>query len=369
MLGTKVVRPLLLLLTSIILSCIGVGGGGFSAYRTIAPHLTTRTWAQTRAYVAGIHVHEIRRGGRRVSVRCDAVYTFVVNNYRYKGTQASVYHVNLFGTFQRKLCERLQAANRAGKSVCWYDVNDPSRSALEKIFVPEMMLYALLAMSLIGTAGLIYGTKAIRRLAQARSIGTCKRHSNERNWPVTWLVALCYWIVLAVVAIPISIDTSIQGVLLSLVNVAIGLVHICGAVFCVWRIRKSRNGGTLLVPNEMALRDVFTLRLPAALYSGEPRLVMTWNKENNFLLCNPVNKPKKINPIELRTNAVNETLEIDFVANAVPEHLSADSMCVLRISGDIGETQYMGTFLFGTAGEFRDIESRRRLGPSHMFSV
>ncbi len=149
-------------------------------------------------------------------------------------------------------------------------------------------------------------------------------------------------------ALPVSIDISTQGVLLSLVNVPVWPTSMCGVVLCR-QIRRSRNGGTLLVRNEMALGDVFTLPIPAALRSGQAHLVLTWYKENNLLLCNAVGKPKKIDPLEIRTYAVSETMEIDLVASAVPEHLSRGSTCVLRMYVCIGETRYVGTFLFGTA--------------------
>ncbi len=368
MFETKYVSPLLFLLTSFILSVVGIGGGSFIALSAIEPYLRTRNWVRTQAFVATIQLHKKTRGRRRTSVRCESVYTYVVNDRRYKGTNSSLYKANPFGTFQKKLCERLQAARRAGKSTCWYDVNNPSQSAMEKAFVPELLLLALLLLALAGSAGLIAGTKAITRLRQASLIGTGVLYSVERDWPAIPLVTLCYWLILAILALPISINTCIEGVLLSLVNVFVGIILFCGAVLWMWVVRRSRNGGILLVPNEFVFRDVFTLRVPSS-YSGDPRLVMTWYEENNLLVCSAVDKPTMIYPLEMRTNTDEGSLEVDFVANSVPDELPNDSMCALRISGDIGETAYVGTFLFGTALELRDIESRRHLGPSLMFSV
>ena len=361
-------RPILLLVPCLIVGGAGIFGGGLIATRAIVPYVTTRSWVKTRAYVGGIYLHKFSRGGRRASVRCEASYSYVVHNRRYKGSNASVYDENPFGTFQKQLCERLQAAHRAKRDTCWYDASNPTKSAMEKVFVPELMLLSLLVLTFLGTAGLVGVTKTFVRLQHGWYIWTGELYSMERNWPRTTLVVLCYWVLLAVLALPISIDTALQGVYLSLANVFIGCIHICGAGFCAWRIKRGRSGGMLLVPNEMMYREVFTLRLPQS-YEGEPRLAMTWLKESDFMTCSAIGKPAMMYPIEMRKDGVSEPTEVDFIANALPEELSPGRMCVLRISGEVGETPYEGTFLFGTAMELREVQTRRELGLSRMFSM
>lgn len=359
-------QPLVLGLCSLALLLAGVGGGGAVAWSAAAPYLRARNWQKTDAYVAAVRLNSASNG--RGAVVCEAIYTYLVAGRRYRGKRASLYTDadTLFG-FHRNLCRRLDENRRANTSTCFYNQHKPDASVLVNSFRPELLSIALAVLTLCGGAGALGAAVAAKKLWRNLHFVPYHLVADETDWPPMPIVSGTYAVLLAAVAIPLSVDTVVRGELVSIVNLVLGASYLIVAAFCVQLVAVSHRAGVLRMPR--LANDCYTLCIPSR-WKGDSHLSVGWLIDGRFIGVVQVGKPLPIRTIEIDVESPGvDTSHIEFMLPPLPAEVKVDEVVRVRIAGTIGNVRYQGSFMVGLASEFQAAETRRNAGAARVYSM
>ncbi len=373
----RIGRPLAIVIFSSVILLAGVGCGGAIVFTTLAPYLQARGWHVTKANVMILSLYANRRGRRARTTRCRAVYQYRFAGQQYTGTNVSFVTSDPFGNFQKFLCDILQIAKDANTSECYVDSNHPQNAILTLRFPAELLTLGFAALTVLGGFFLYCLVKAAIRLKTGYSLGYSQVSSGplwsqERTWPLPFLIAGMYMLTLALFTIWVSIDNITKGIRLSIANLLIGVSQLAMAIYCGFRIRQSQFGGLLMLPNHVQesggstdLCGNATLFIPRA-WRGKPNLVVNWVVENDILgytlLFNEVETA--VQPLSERDDPTSKFREFEFDPGSLASHVAGTEMVGINVFGDVGGEPYSATFLTGKAFEYQSLATRRELGVS-----
>lgn len=366
MLDARVGRPILVLIVAFIVAIMGLLGGGSILISTIAPYLRARSWVSTNAKISYLGLETYKRGGRRsdiVRVRC--IYTYLVDGRLYKGVNASMDQADPFKYYYSKLYKNLLQQKEAGTARAYYDAASPAFSVLTIKYSPGIFTSGILAVTITAGLGLIWITAAVVRLKSGLEMAKnpLEVRAEERDWPPSLVANCVLMIFLLIITLPVSIDSVVCGMNLSLMNVALGVIHFIIFTACAVKTRKSRNAGRLVLPSDEANSDACCVCIPST-WDGNCTMHMnvSWVKENHLLFLKPVGKPERLKPISLTIDPATQETRIVFKPAKLPPKLGACEIIAMRISGNIGTIPYEGTFLVGQLLIWRKYETRESLG-------
>lgn len=371
----RVGRPLVILVASSLCIIVGLICGGAVMITTITPYLESRDWTPTNATISYLSLESYYRGGRRTDiVRCRAIYSYIVGGHIYKGTNVSLVQSDPLGYYQEYLCASTKKKKDNRTALAYYDPGNITRSVLNIEFAPGLLTLGITALTVflgVGVMGL--ATAAVRlKTGRAFSNQLAEVRSEERDWSIRLMSTGAVMLVLLVITLPISLDSVAHGMMLSLINLAIALVHLIILIFCTVRICKKNYAGLVILPADEADSDTCCVKIPSR-WDGEceMKLYVAWVKETNLLLLKAIGKTINLVPSRVELNEATKNTEISFSPAPLPDKIIGSEIIGIRITGKIGEKDYKGTFLVGEALKWKKFETRQTLGlrmmGSHVF--
>lgn len=298
----------------------------------------------------------------------------MVGGHIYKGMNVSLVQSDPLGYYQEYLCTSLEKKKSNGTAVAYYDPNNITRSVLNIEFAPGLLTLGITALTVFLGAGIMGLATAAVRLKTGRDFARdpTQVRSEERDWSIRLISLGVVMLVLLVVTLPISLDSVAHGMMLSLINLAIALVHLIILIFCSIRIFRKHYAGIVVLPPDEADSDTCCCKIPHW-WDGdcEMKLYVAWVKETNLLLLKAIGKTISLVPSRVEFNIATKCTEISFSPAPLPDKLTGGEIIGIRITGKIGDKDYKGTFLVGEALRWKKFETRQTLGlrmmGSHVF--
>jgi len=312
----RVGRPMVILMSSILCIVLGLVCGIAVMITTISPYLESRDWVPVNATISFLALESFNRGGRRSDiVRCRTIYTYMVGGRLYKGMNASMVQSDPLNYYQDYLCSQLKKMKDNDTAIAYYDPDNIARSVLNIEFAPGLLTLGITALTVFLGAGVMgLATAAVRlKTGMGFAASPSEVRSEERDWSIRLISTAVIMLLLLIITLPISLDSVAHGMMLSLINLAIALVHLIIIIFCSIRIYKKHYAGTVTLPPDEAENDTCILKIPHY-WDGncEMKLYVAWVKETNLLFIKAMGKTISLVPTRAEVNQATKITEVAF---------------------------------------------------------